>query len=43
MFSYLIKDELVEIYGNKLKYFLISMYFNLLHIIKIEQYYVKNL
>ena len=36
MFLYLIHDEQVEKHGNKLKYFFISMYFNLLHIIEIE-------
>ena len=31
-------NEQVKIHGNKLKCFFISMYFNLLHIIEIEQY-----
>jgi hypothetical protein len=31
MFLYLIHGEQVEIHGNKLKYFFISMYFNILH------------
>jgi hypothetical protein len=41
MFSYLIHGEQVEICGNKLKYFFISMYFNILHYFEIDK--VKNL
>ena len=36
VFSYLIHNEYVEIVRNKLKYFFISKYFNLLHFIEIE-------
>jgi hypothetical protein len=37
MFSYLIHGEQVEICGNKLKYFFISMYFNILHYFEIDK------
>jgi hypothetical protein len=35
IFLYLIHNEQIKVHGNKLKYFFISMYFNLLYIIKI--------